>query len=181
MFSLSGRAGGQAAFEGLMGIPNAVQDWWSGSDTPEAKERKKALDERIAAGRKVEEGRSRLTLPTSHDIYRLSLPTIEKITGLSPEYKPETKTGEYAKTITEFAGPSMIGKGRALVKGAEAVVGGAGSQLLGDVTKEAGLSQGVQTGSQIVGALLGTLLRWQGNCRNPRYSCSFNGRERKGG
>ena len=157
-----GRAGGQAVFEGLMGIPNAVQDWWSGSDTPEAKERKKALDERIAAGRKVEEGRSRLTLPTSHDISQAVSPTIEKTIGLSPEYKPETKTGEYAKTITEFAGPSMIGKGRALVKGAEAVVGGAGSQLLGDVTKEAGLSQGVQTGSQIVGALLGTLLGGKG-------------------
>ena len=157
-----GRAGGQAAFEGLMGIPNAVQDWWSGSDTPEAKERKKALDERIAAGRKVEEGRSRLTLPTSHDISQAVSPTIEKAIGLGPQYKPETKTGEYAKTITEFAGPSMIGKGRAAVKAGEAIFGGGASQLAGDVTKEAGMSQGVQTGSQIVGALLGTFLGGKG-------------------
>jgi len=151
-----GRAGGQAAFEGLMGIPNAVQDWWSGSDTPEAKERKKALDERIAAGRKVEEGRTRLTLPTSHDITKAVSPTIEATVGLSPEYKPQTKTGEYAKTITEFAGPSMLGKGRAVAKAGEAILGGGASQLAGDIAKEQGMSPAVQTTAQIVGALLGS-------------------------
>jgi hypothetical protein len=150
------RAGGQSAFESLMGVPNAVQDWWSGSDTPEAKERKKALDERIAAGRKVEEGRTRLTLPTSHDISQAVSPTIEQTVGLSPEYKPQTKTGEYAKTITEFAGPSMLGKGRAAVKAGEAILGGGASQLAGDIAKEQGLSPAVQTGAQIVGALLGS-------------------------
>ena len=151
-----GRAGGQSAFESLMGVPNAVQDWWSGSDTPEAKERKKALDERIAAGRKVEEGRTRLTLPTSHDISQAVSPTIEATVGLSPEYKPETKTGEYAKTITEFFGPSMIGKGRKLVKAGEAILGGGASQLAGDITKEQGMSPTVQTTLQIIGALLGS-------------------------
>lgn len=130
------RAGTQYAFEKAMGIPNAIQDWWSGSDTPESMERKKALEARIAAGKKIEENRPKINFPTSHGIAEAVEPYVESVTGVSPLYQPETTAGRYTKTGVEFLGPGLIGKEKLGQKVVQSLTGAAGSETAGTVAKE---------------------------------------------
>lgn len=98
-----------------------------------------AVDRLIDTG--IEKGAELTGHPFSEETIKMAhsrpniLPTPEQVGhGLSkvgiPE-KAETRGGEYAETIGEFAGPSMAGKGKLAAKALQAVTGGAGSEAAG--------------------------------------------------
>jgi hypothetical protein len=121
------------------------------SGSPEAETRLKQMRERQQAGREILERQPRL--PTGTDIGRFVQPYAEAAGITGPMYEPSSTSGKYAKTITEFAGPGLLGKQKAFQTAVGAITG-AGSETAGQTASGLlGLGPEAEAAARVVSAL----------------------------
>lgn len=73
--------------------------------------------------------------------------------GFGPEYKPEDKGPKFAKTITEFATPGLLGKEKAVRTLVGGLSGGA-SEAGGQLAEAGGFGPGAEAAARIIPAIL---------------------------
>jgi hypothetical protein len=121
------------------------------SGSPEAETRLREMRERHQAGREILERQPRL--PTGTDIGRFVQPYAEAAGITGPMYEPSSTSGKYAKTITEFAGPGLLGKQKAFQTAVGAITG-AGSETAGQAASGLlGLGPEAEAAARVVSAL----------------------------
>jgi hypothetical protein len=89
----------------------------------------------------------------SADIAAKVEPYAKSVFGFGPQYKPEDKGPKFAKTITEFAAPGLLGK----EKGVRTLVGGlsgGASEAGGQLAEAGGLGPGAEAAARIIPAIL---------------------------
>jgi hypothetical protein len=89
----------------------------------------------------------------SADIAAKVEPYAKSAFGFGPQYKPEDKGPKFAKTITEFAAPGLLGK----EKGVRTLVGGisgGASEAGGQLAEAGGLGPGAEAAARIIPAIL---------------------------
>lgn len=89
----------------------------------------------------------------SADIAAKVEPYAKSVFGFGPQYKPEDKGPKFAKTITEFATPGLLGK----AKGVKTLVGGlsgGASEAGGQLAEAGGLGPGAEAAARIIPAIL---------------------------
>lgn len=119
--------------------------------SPEAEARLREMRERHQAGREILERQPRL--PTGTDIGRFVQPYAEAAGITGPMYEPSSTLGKYAKTITEFAGPGLLGKQKAFQTAVGAITG-AGSETAGQAASGLlGVGPEAEAAARVVSAL----------------------------
>jgi hypothetical protein len=143
----SAGAGLRSGVEAMAGLPGDLNDW-GGEAVSRIAERFGASPETAAS---IAETARRISpmrgLPTTDQVREAT----DGVTG-GDRYQPQTVTGEYARTIGEFAPAALQGPGGAVRRVAQALLPAVGAETFGQATKDTDLEPVARVAGALVGA-----------------------------